>query len=293
MYLVAESFGSDTNKVQASELMPCLSKFVSDLNKMLILAPKEENLLYFDNRIYNLRFQDSKFTLIDIVSKMDGDDGRAFWDAVQRADFKDWSIGNELAEINKVLSGKTEKEWNVPIMFVEHKGIVCYCKIFYMPQDWVMVRRSILASYPGNGEQFMQEAEKYFDNLCFSPNCKEDIKPILAKFSERIVFHLAALNDKFLSIEEGNNETETLKKFSVVAKLDETASLEGKGKERLVWDFVSLNGENMQVKCEPHMKLCKNDKNDGEYFYNRIYFHRPIPKIAGSKILVGYIGKHP
>jgi hypothetical protein len=144
----------------------------------------------------------------------------------------------------------------------------------------------------------IEECKIYFPNLFFHERNKKTVTYMLKDCSGKIVYHLAALNDKFMdSCNLGLDRTQMLKHFTADAKLDETASLQGNASRKTDFTFAFMNGNGLpeNVCCELHLKLCYNDAYPGDTSYSkdrRIYFHEGKQNIQQGKILIGHIGKH-
>lgn len=184
-------------------------------------------------------------------------------------------------------------------------GIICLHRIddiakqylVYNQNNWIQFHRYFLGIYPKDSEYFYNESLKYFQELFLHKRNIDTISDILQDFSERIVFHLSCLNDKFNTYKKNPyNRNQTLKEFSIACKLDEEASSEGNitRKNDFTFTFKNDNGMEENVCCEPHMKLCRSNHypGDKEYYFNRIYFYEGKRNIENGKILVGHIGKH-
>jgi hypothetical protein len=170
-------------------------------------------------------------------------------------------------------------------------------QIVYNINDWYNFRRYFLSMYPKNdGDYFIDECTKYFPNLYFHQRNKREVEAILTDCARKIIYHLTKLNDLFKNYYESSQDIQTvLKTFSIVAKLDEYASLEGNAshKLRFTFDFCNIYGRMEMVCCEAHLKLCKNDRDDSSYSNDRrIYFHPGKNNIQYGKILIGHIGHH-
>lgn len=180
------------------------------------------------------------------------------------------------------------------ISFVEIDDLANENQIIYDVNSWLDFRRHHLGLYHGDNEYFIAECIKYYPDLFFHENNSASVNQILAEFSQKIVFHLNALHDVLPKqlVDQNCNQTDLLKKFSLEASLDEIATLEGSNKTRLKFSFKNEKGGNEEVVCEPHIKLCTNNTNDGIYYFHRIYFSFGRPSIQSSKILIAHIGKH-
>lgn len=170
-------------------------------------------------------------------------------------------------------------------------------QIIYGIDGWLKFRRYYLSLYPKNNIFFIDECNKYFPNLYLHERNKGTIDTILKDCCKKIIYHLSALNDDFKAIDITNlNRSQVLEKFSTNSKLDETASLEGNASRKPAYTFTFVNEEkeDVEVCCEPHLKLCYND-NPGDTSYStnrRIYFHEGFSTIKKGKILIGHIGNH-
>lgn len=161
--------------------------------------------------------------------------------------------------------------------------------LVYDKNNWFHFHRYFLGLYPRNADFFLEESNKYFPNLYFHEDNNLSIAKILDDFSQKIIYHLSKLNDEFKVHRQANKFLpEALTVFSIACELDEYASLEGDAESKKRLNF--LFGDKL-VCCEPHLKLCRNDKNQ-EYFFHRIYFHEGFEDFLDSKILVGHIGEH-
>ncbi|TAD98024.1 MAG: hypothetical protein EAZ97_11480 [Bacteroidetes bacterium] len=166
--------------------------------------------------------------------------------------------------------------------------------LVYNAHNWLVFHRYFLGIYPKNNIFFFSECKKYFPNLFFHERNQQTISKILFDFAQKIVFHLACLHDHFKEIRQNHKFLpDALKTFSITYKLDEQASLEGdlNRKKDLEFDFLNDEKKLEKICCEPHLKLCRNDK-DQDYFYYRIYFHEGKKNISNGQILIGHIGEH-
>ncbi|MFK7946877.1 MAG: hypothetical protein AB8G11_04755 [Saprospiraceae bacterium] len=167
--------------------------------------------------------------------------------------------------------------------------------LVYDRNNWLAFHRHFLGLYPKNENHFFNECIKYFPDLFFHERNEETITKIFPDFVQKIIFHLTALNDEFRNYQnEPYQRIETLKAFSIGCNLDQEASNEGdaKRKKRLNFDFINNEKIIENVCCEPHLKLCKNDNEDGKFYFHRIYFYEGKDNIADGKILIGHIGEH-
>jgi hypothetical protein len=149
-------------------------------------------------------------------------------------------------------------------------------------------------------KEFLESASLCFPVLFFHPRIEQTMKQLsapLSRFIDEIIFHLSALNDQFsplFQIHKKENLDKVLEIFSAQEQI--AATLEGDAKEakkRLTFSFESMNGEIVDIICEPHTKLeGLRKKGDSQYRFDRIYFHPGRPDIHDGKILVAHIGKH-
>lgn len=186
-------------------------------------------------------------------------------------------------------------------------GIIAFNKIeditpeflvIYDLNGWLGFRRHFLGQFPKNETFYIDECVKYFPNLFFHERNKQTISTIFADCPKKIIYHLAALNDKFKSFHiNPYNRVNALTQFSIAANLDQAATTEGNASRKInfTFEFMDNNKMPVQVCCEPHLKLCYNDNYPGDQSHSnnrRIYFHEGKPNIEGGKILIGHIGNH-
>jgi hypothetical protein len=168
--------------------------------------------------------------------------------------------------------------------------------LVYSKNNWLDFHQYFLSMYPISNTHFYKEAIKYFPNLFFHNRIEQTISKILHDFAKAIVFHLKALNNDFRKYQtQPYSRIETLKAFSIGCKLYEEASNQGNSedKPKMTFSFFNHEGQNENICCEPHLKLCKSDNSgDNTYYYHRIYFHEGKEHIAHCRILVGHIGEH-
>jgi hypothetical protein len=171
-------------------------------------------------------------------------------------------------------------------------------QIIYDVKGWYAFRRHFLGLYPGTPDFFVDECIKYFPELFFHNRNRQTIDALLRDCPRKVIYHLAALNDKFRAIRAtANHLTHALEILSRECGLDEIASLEGnaKRKDDLTFEFMNNLQKFERVCCEPHLKLCYNDNYPGDSSYSndrRIYFHEGKENIQNAKILIGHIGQH-
>lgn len=139
--------------------------------------------------------------------------------------------------------------------------------------------------------------KKYFSNLVFQENIESSIRTLtggLSLFANDIINSLICLERELSNcIDESQNLPEALLKFT--SKLGIETTLEGDASRRsaLTFTFKNDNDEDVNIYCEPHIKLSySSGAGDGKFYYNRIYFYQGKDNIKHGNILIGYIGKH-
>lgn len=292
-YIIPESFSQEN--LSNEQYVLSLQNFISDYHNFI--EHKDDNKIIIQDDVYSVTLPNGK-TLGDFLYSTDS------------------SIKGREKSLKKFLSSVFSKLPNENIDIAEIKeriknnsiekcvGVISLSiideiadenQVIYDKDSWLHFRRFHLGLYFGDEEYFINECKKYYSKLYFHENNYTSISKILKDFSGKIIFHLNGLNDKLpeLVIEGGyNNHTELLGKFSVEAKLDQTATLEGGSKARLKFSFVNDKGETKDIICEPHMKLCFDDANNGVFYNHRIYFYFGKKDIENHKILVAHIGEH-
>jgi hypothetical protein len=296
-YLLAESFQNNAN-LRNSDIEDKIKRFAEDV--ILIRKYKETNKLYVNyNEIYPQVFYShytvETFICMPQMLKQNGID-RDVISALQNILNKSEETKITSQEVKEVLlSWIDENNCHGLIAFHQIDELDEHLQVIYGINGWYKFRRYFLGKYPKNGNFFINECIKYFPDLYFHDRNKQTIKSILNDCSIKIIYHLSALNDKFRGcIENGLNRTQTLERFSISAKLDETATLEGNAekKEKLTFQFRNDSGVNEDVCCEPHLKLCYSDFNNSYSNNRRIYFHEGKSNIQNGRILIGHIGTH-
>jgi hypothetical protein len=299
-YIIPESF-ENTQVFSKDEVEEKIKVLAQDF--VLIKQYKDTNKIYVNPQIYSVTFIDET-TISDLLfnpaisrEHIDRDVRRALQKIIGESAATDVS-SEEIIEI--LLPHHNEEECFGLIAFNKMENIKNEYQIVYNINNWYAFRRYFLGLYPHpqDGWYFIEECKKYFPCLFFHERNKETVLYLLKDCSKKTVCHLAALNDKFIKISRLELErAEKLKRFSIAAKLDEDASLEGDAsrKKELTFDFINENGLPENVCCEPHLKLCYNDNYPGDTSYStdrRIYFHEGKPNIHEGKILIGHMGKH-
>jgi len=298
-YIIPESF-ENTQIFSKDEIEEKIKALAQDF--ILIKQYKDTNKIYVNPQIYLVVFIGGA-TILDLLynpaisrKHIDRDVHLALQKIIGESAETDVP-SEEIIEV--LLPNHNEEECYGLIAFNKMENIKSEYQIVYNINDWYAFRRYFLGLYPHphDGEYFIEECKKYFPCLFFHERNKETVLYLLKDCPKKTVYHLAALNDKFKdSFLFGLDRTHTLKHFSLAAKLDEEASLEGDAsrKEVLTFDFINDKGLSERVCCEPHLKLCCNDYH-GDTSYStdrRIYFHEGKPNIQQGKILIGHMGKH-
>lgn len=297
-YIIAESFEENTklSKEEIEERIKSLSRDFIYIRKY-----KETNKLLIHPDIYNVRFindvliSDLLFNN-EIANRTIDRDVRV---SLQKIIIESENTDISSQEVKEILISKHSNDTcHGLIAFHEVKDIKPEYQIIYNINGWLEFRRYFLGIYPGNANFFIDECIKYFPNLFFHSKNKDTVNTILHNCAKKIIYNLTALNDFLREAQkDASNRTEALEKLSIIAELDEVASLEGNAsrKRDLTLSFLNKENEMEDVCCEPHLKLCYNDNYPGDSSYatnRRIYFHEGKPNIQEGKILIGHIGEH-
>lgn len=298
LYILSESFAYNanfTNAVIEEKIKSLANDFV------IIKKYKDTNKLFVHPDIYNVQFLQG-ITLSDllfnpIAAKKNID--RDVYNALKTIVIESATTTNTTQEVIEVLLPEHNEDiCHGLIAFHKVGGIDEMVQLIYGIDGWFTFRRHFLSLYPKNSDFFIDECVKYFQTLFFHDRNKMTVGAILHNCSHKIIYHLAALNDKFRACQiQGLNRTQVLNQFSIIAHLDANASLEGNAarKPDLTFQFINNEHQIEDVCCEPHLKLCYNDNYPGDNSYSndrRIYFHEGIASIQKGKILVGHIGDH-
>jgi len=298
-YIISESFKDNLN-LSASEIEEKIKNMAQDF--VLIKRYKDTNKIYVNHEIYSVIFingvtiSELLFNPMAKEKYIDRDVKLALQKIIQESALTELII-NEIIEL---LPKHNEEICYGLIAFNKIENINSEYHIVYNINNWYEFKRYFLGIHPhrNDGEYFIEECKKYFPNLFFHERNKKTVTYILKDCSRKLIYHLTALNDKFIySNNMGTDRTQTLKHFSLAAELDETASLEGDASRKNNFTFVFINNIGLpeNVCCESHLKLCYNDSYPGDTSYStdrRIYFHEGKQNIQQGKILIGHIGKH-
>jgi hypothetical protein len=296
-YLLAESFQNNSN-LSNDEIEEKVKRLAEDVR--LIHQYKDTNKLYANYKeIYPQIFY-SHYTVQDFLCtplqlKQAGID-RDVINALQNVLNKSEETGITSQEAkDELLSWLDENNCHGLIAFHRIDGFDENLQIVYGIDGWYKFRRYFLGEYPKDVNFFIDECIKYFPNLYFHERNRQSIKPIFKDCPKKIIYHLSALSDKFSDCRKiGLNRTQVLDHFSIEAKLDENASLEGDAnrKKYLTFQFPNDSGTHEDVCCEPHLKLCYSDTDSSYSNDRRIYFHEGKSNIQNARILIGHIGLH-
>ncbi|MCT7444110.1 hypothetical protein [Aliarcobacter cryaerophilus] len=141
--------------------------------------------------------------------------------------------------------------------------------------------------------------KKYFKNLVFQDNIVDSIRTLkgggLEYFSNDIIKSLIYLNDEFkqILIEENYDVRKSLIKLSSAIGFKTTIEGDADRKADFTFEFKKDDGSNINICCEPHIKLSKSSKEgDNTHYHNRLHFHAGNDYIKNKNILIGSIGCH-
>jgi hypothetical protein len=297
-YILAESFQKNS-VLSDSEIEEKVKRLSEDVK--LINLHKGTNKLYTNYveiypQVFYADYTVEQFICAPLELKRAGID-RDIINALQNILQKSEETTITSTEAKKELLSWTDED-NCHGLIAFHKidELDDNLQIIYGIDGWYKFRRHFLSMFPKDANYFIDECVKYFPNLYFHTRNKDTIKSILGKCPKKIIYHLSALNDKFKDcVKPELNRTQVLEQFSICAKLDETASLEGDAKKKkdFIFSFINDSGMPEDICCEPHLKLCYSDNDNISYSTDRrIYFHEGKPNIQQNRILIGHIGYH-
>lgn len=296
-YLLAESFQNNA-KLSYAEVEEKVKRLAEDVQR--IHQYKETNKLYTNYeeiypQIFYAHYTVETFICCPAKLKQNGVD-RDVINALQNILQKSESTTKTSQEAkNEIVSWIDENNCYGLIAFHKIEGFDASLQIIYGIDGWYKFRRYFLGKYPKDENFFIDECIKYFPNLYFHDRNRRTVKSILHNCPKKIIYHLSALNDKFKDcVKDGLNRTQILERFSISAKLDETATLEGnsKRKKNYTFSFPNNSGIYENVCCEPHLKLCYSDTDRSYSKDRRIYFHEGKANIQNGRILIGHVGTH-
>jgi len=295
-YIIPESF-SENPKTTVPQIEAKIQNFTQDF--IHIGKHSAENKIFVNENIYNVIFV-SKKSISDLLNDPTAYKGIIDRDtqvALRTIFEKSKTTKITIKEVKKDLIPKHNRDFCYGLIgFNKVEGIADENQIIYNINGWYDFRRYYLSVYPKNSEYFIDECNKYFPNLLLHKRNKSTVGSILGDCPKKIILHLSKLNDNFIRFRDDStlNRTEKLKQFSIDSTLDEIATLEGNParKSDFTFDFKDDNGNDIEVCCEPHIKLCYNDMDKSYSNNRRIYFHEGLDSIKKKKILIGHIGKH-
>jgi len=295
-YIIKESFLSNIT-IDKKDLVSKIEALHADF---LEIRKHDTDSLFIHPGVYDLEFMPG-ISLTDLLYTATGG---THLDKETMSALKRVMVESEASEYNgddiiTVLLPEINGDNCIGIMtFNQLPDIERDYQIVYTDDSWLKLRRKFLGKFPTNPIHFIETCSVLFPSIYFHEQNKETVGVILSTCSKKIVAHLSALNDNFKNYKnKPYNRNDTLNRFSVGEKLDETASVEGNAsrKRRLIFNFVDNNNQIEQVCCEPHLKLPYNDNYPGDKSYStdrRIYFHEGKENIHNGKILIGHIGDH-
>lgn len=208
----------------------------------------------------------------------------------------------EEESIHSLLSFNIEKQEQINNPYIQFDEY----EIVYNKSTWDTLRRQILGNHPGTPSEFVKTSRVLFKNVEFHDECVNTLEDNEYKYlsivPRKLVYYISCLNDCFYNhlSTYGNkrNENTLLADFSGKYGLDEAGSLQGNSKKKDLLRRTFKNAENndIQVLCEPHLKIASPDNNYqgksvGRNFHPRIYFHYQRPEFP-NKVLVGAMGEH-
>ena len=186
---------------------------------------------------------------------------------------------------------ESDKECNGILVLNKQEDLPCSLQIISTIEGWLDFRRFYLGKYPKDSRYFISESKKYFNHLLIhEQNSQNYLKDILDSHSNRLVHYLSALNDHFLcDFSKFNGDLiQFLPVFSSRYGIDD-ASFEGTKKDKFKCTFQSEDNGNIEVYCEPHLKMQKDDKGNRKQLA-RIYFKAPLK--SDTFIYIGFICRH-
>lgn len=297
-YIIPESFSS--NKSSLLELTYSLEAFLEDYYRLR--EYQVDNKIFLLNDVYSAMLTSDGLILSSYLFDISSIQGKERERRITLRNIlmKIPSMIKCVDDVKNEIENNSEICCTGIISMTPIENIADAHQIIYDKNTWFDFRRFHLGLFPFDFKNFIDECIKYYPSFFFHENNYNSIKPILKGFSQKIIYHLSALHDVFPKAREKypmDNHTELLKKFSAEAKLDQDASLQGKSKSNGNFEFNfttfclgKLNVE--KLICEPHLKLCKNDADDGKFYDHRIYFHFGKSNIHNGSILIAHIGVH-
>ncbi len=153
--------------------------------------------------------------------------------------------------------------------------------------EYVRERRRLLAQI-NSPEEYYDFMKSCFTESYFADDILREMKHIrnFSDHAKEITDNLAVLNDEAIDLycKYHDNLKNAVDELS--SKLL-ACSMDPKHRDSL-WFSFTYEDLHTDIRCEPHMKLIREDSD------LRIYFYWKDNKIAeGKKVLIGRIGRHP
>lgn len=295
-YLMPESFVNQGD--DKSTVLLKLEQFAEDLTQIRLY--NHENIIFCLDAVYDVEL----FEGVTISTIINNDVGTEIIDRniqtqLRKIIFEAKTELHTTTEevIDILLEEDTEEKAHGLLGLNPVTGVPESHLVVYGINDWFTYRRHFLVKYPGNTVFYVGEVAKYMPNLFLHERVSHTMKAIFSDCVGKITFHLAQLNDHFVAFRDQAypNRSERLKQFSIFSGFKQHATLEGDiiKKPNFTFSFENATGQQVEVCCEPHMKLPYNDKEEKTYGEGRrIYFHEGVADIKNYRILVGHIGDH-
>lgn len=168
--------------------------------------------------------------------------------------------------------------------------------LVYSKNDWLHFHKHFLGIYPVSETHFYESCVTYFPDLFFHSQNEGSLHTLeggLSIFSKCILNCLDALEQTFYTYYDPQDIPSSLRAFSTACGVETTLEGNKNRKEDFTFTFIDIDGNSVEVCCEPHMKLSQSDQSgDSHYYFNRIYFHGGKKEVENGKLLVGHIGGH-
>ena len=154
-------------------------------------------------------------------------------------------------------------------------------------KEYVINRRKILSKI-NNPNEYFDFMKSCFIDSCFADDILAEMKHIqnFPDHAEEITKNLAVLNDEAIKLYCRYKNNLKIAIDEISTKLL-ACSLDPAHRDSW-WFSFTYEDIHTDVRCEPHLKLIRNDSD------LRIYFYWKDDRIAnGKKVLIGRIGRHP
>jgi len=254
------------------------SKICKNIEQLFLLKDTlnkyKENLLR-DNEIYSIQIYEKK-AIYEVL-----------YDSTLDGDYK--------VMLRNIIDKATDYTEEIQIDGYIGLNIIEEEHLIYSVNDWFLYHYRDLDNNFSDERKFYNGLTKYFPNLEFHENIKNTLKTIECQYFARDIIKSLICLDNFLKkdIKQANGLPEALK--LIKSRLGLNVTLEGKISRKKDFSFIfkTTDGEEINVYCEPHVKLeASSNPSDSMYYQHRIYFHQGFDNIKNNKILIGYIGKH-